>query len=128
MCIRDRYYYRDRNAKEIDIVIECDGEVHPIEIKKTASPNLSMTRSFSVLDKSATVSYTHLDVYKRHVLDHVHAVLGGVLHELELLLRGVAEGVAAQGDDSGLAVALFVSHRFHLNLSVNQPISLLGCM
>ena len=32
------------------------------------------------------------------------------------------------GDDSGLAVALFVSHRFHLNLSVNQPISLLGCM
>ena len=62
------------------------------------------------------------------VLDHVHDVLGGVLHELELLLRGVAEGVAAQGDDSGLAVALFVSHRFHLNLSVNQPISLLGCM
>ena len=47
------YYYRDRNAKEIDIVIECDGELHPIEIKKTASPNLSMTRSFGVLDKSA---------------------------------------------------------------------------
>ena len=55
------------------------------------------------------------------LLDHVDDVLGGVLHELELLLRGVAEGVAAQGDDSGLAVALFVSHRFHLNLSVNQP-------
>ena len=47
---------------------------------------------------------------------------------VKLLLRGVAQGVAAQGDDSGLAVALFVSHRFHLNLSVNQPISLLGCM
>ena len=47
------YYYRDRNAKEIDIVIECDGELHPIEIKKTASPSLSMTRSFGVLDKSA---------------------------------------------------------------------------
>ena len=27
--------------------------MHPIEIKKTASPNLSMTRSFSVLDNRA---------------------------------------------------------------------------
>ena len=45
------------------------------------------------------------------VLDHVHDVLGGVPHERKLLLRGVAEGVAAQGDDDGLAVALFVWHK-----------------
>ncbi|WP_236650786.1 hypothetical protein, partial [Adlercreutzia muris] len=30
-------------------------------------------------------------------------------------LGRVAEGVAAQGDDDGLAVALFVSHLLHLN-------------
>ncbi len=46
------YYYRDRDAKEVDVVLESDGELHPIEIKKTASPNLGMARSFSVLDRS----------------------------------------------------------------------------
>ncbi len=47
------YYYRDRNAKEIDMIIESDGALHPIEIKKTATPVLSMAHSFKVLDKSA---------------------------------------------------------------------------
>lgn len=46
------YYYRDRDGREIDVVIEEDGELHPIEIKKTASPNRAMTRSFSALDRS----------------------------------------------------------------------------
>lgn len=46
------YYYRDRDAREIDVVIEEDGELHPIEIKKTASPNRGMARAFSVLDRS----------------------------------------------------------------------------
>lgn len=45
------YYYRDRDAKEIDLVIEEDGQLHPIEIKKTASPNRRMTSAFSALDK-----------------------------------------------------------------------------
>ncbi|HIY82964.1 MAG TPA: ATP-binding protein [Candidatus Rubneribacter avistercoris] len=47
------YYYRDRDGKEVDLVLECDGELHPIEIKKTASPNLGMARSFAMLDKSS---------------------------------------------------------------------------
>lgn len=47
------YYYRDHDGREIDIVIECDGELHPVEIKRTASPNKAMTRSFSVLDKAS---------------------------------------------------------------------------
>ena len=47
------YYYRDRDGKEVDLVLECDGELHPIEIKKTASPNAGMTRSFATLDKSS---------------------------------------------------------------------------
>lgn len=46
------YYYRDRDGKEIDVVIEENGELHPIEIKKTAAPNRSMTKTFSVLDRS----------------------------------------------------------------------------
>ena len=47
------YYYRDRDAREIDVVIEADGVLHPLEIKKTASPNLAMTKSFSALDKAS---------------------------------------------------------------------------
>ena len=26
------YYYRDRDAKEIDLIMERDGELHPLEI------------------------------------------------------------------------------------------------
>lgn len=45
------YYYRDSDAKEIDIVMEADGELHPMEIKKTANPGTQLTRPFKLLDK-----------------------------------------------------------------------------
>jgi uncharacterized protein len=35
------YYYRDKDAREIDIVLEHDGILNPIEIKKTANPGSS---------------------------------------------------------------------------------------
>lgn len=28
------YYYRDHDAKEIDLIIEADGKLHPLEIKR----------------------------------------------------------------------------------------------
>lgn len=46
------YYYRDKDAKEIDLLIETDGKLHPVEIKKTAHPEKRMTAAFSVLDKT----------------------------------------------------------------------------
>ena len=46
------YFYRDRDAKEIDIVMEGDGKLFPLEIKKTATPDQRLIRAFSVLDKS----------------------------------------------------------------------------
>ncbi len=30
------YYYRDKDTKEIDLIIEGNGKLYPIEIKKTA--------------------------------------------------------------------------------------------
>lgn len=48
------YYYRDKDAKEIDLVIECDGKLNPIEIKKTSNPGTELVKVFSVLDKSST--------------------------------------------------------------------------
>ena len=45
-------YYRDKDTKEIDLIIEGDGLLHPIEIKKTATPERKMIQSFSVIEKS----------------------------------------------------------------------------
>lgn len=47
------YYYRDHDGREIDLIVESDGELHPIEIKKTASPNLAMASNFIALDRSS---------------------------------------------------------------------------
>ena len=45
------YFYRDRDAKEIDVVLEGDGKLCPLEIKKTAVPDKRLTRVFGVIDK-----------------------------------------------------------------------------
>lgn len=46
------YFYRDRDAKEIDVILEGDGRLCPLEIKKTAMPDTRLTRVFNVIDKS----------------------------------------------------------------------------
>ena len=43
------YFYRDRDAKEIDVILERDGMLHPLEIKKTAAPDKRITRTFSLV-------------------------------------------------------------------------------
>lgn len=48
------YYYRDKDAKEIDIVIEHDGVLNPIEIKKTSNPGSELIKVFDLLDRSST--------------------------------------------------------------------------
>jgi len=45
------YYYRDKDQKEIDVLIVRDGRVHPIEIKKTAQPGKVVVRHFGALDR-----------------------------------------------------------------------------
>ena len=45
------YYYRDKDKKEIDLLIEQDGKLYPTEIKKTSSPNKRMIKSFSLIPK-----------------------------------------------------------------------------
>ncbi len=46
------YYYRDKDTKEIDLIIEDNGKLYPLEIKKTATPDIRLTRVFRVIDKS----------------------------------------------------------------------------
>lgn len=45
-------YYRDCDAKEIDVILEEDGKLCPLEIKKTAMPDQRITRTFRLLDKA----------------------------------------------------------------------------
>jgi predicted AAA+ superfamily ATPase len=45
------YYYRDKDQKEIDLLIIQDGTIYPIEIKKSASPTKEMVSHFQVLEK-----------------------------------------------------------------------------
>ena len=47
------WYYRDKDAKEIDLVLESEGELHPIEIKRSANPGPEMISAFSALDGGA---------------------------------------------------------------------------
>jgi len=44
-------YYRDSNAKEIDIFVEQGGLIHPLEIKMSARPDTREVQKFNVLDK-----------------------------------------------------------------------------
>jgi len=47
------YYYRDKDAKEIDIVLEHDGVLNPIEIKKSANPGSELVKVFGLLDNAS---------------------------------------------------------------------------
>ena len=47
------YYYRDKDARKIDIILEHDGVLNPIEIKKSANPGSELIKVFKLLDKSS---------------------------------------------------------------------------
>ena len=47
------HYYRDKDTNEIDLVIEADGELHPMEIKKSTNPGTELVSAFKVLDKGS---------------------------------------------------------------------------
>lgn len=45
-------YYRDSNAKEIDVFVEENGMIHPLEIKKSANPDRREIKKYELLDKA----------------------------------------------------------------------------
>lgn len=46
------YYYRDKDGKEIDLVLYKNDTLYPFEIKKTASPSKDMIKNFYILEKT----------------------------------------------------------------------------
>ena len=45
------YYLRTSNKEEIDIILEENGKIYPLEIKQTATPTLSMAKHFKLIDE-----------------------------------------------------------------------------
>ncbi|MDR2819250.1 MAG: DUF4143 domain-containing protein [Desulfovibrio sp.] len=53
------YFYRDREQNEIDLLIQRDMTLYPIEIKKYADPRAGDIAAFAALDKISGVKRAH---------------------------------------------------------------------
>jgi len=62
------FYYRDKDKKEIDLLIYQDGTLYPIEVKKSASPGSQAIKHFDVLNPvTEPERFGALDQYKINV-------------------------------------------------------------
>lgn len=72
------HYYRDKESNEIDMVFESDGELHPIEIKKSTNPGTELVGAFKILDKASVPRGTGAVVCLREefsAIDRQHLIL-----------------------------------------------------
>lgn len=67
------WYYRDKDNNEIDLVLESDGELHPLEIKRSVSPGKELTMAFHILDKGTVPRGTGAIICMRPELSAVDA-------------------------------------------------------
>jgi len=59
------YYYRDKEKREIDILIYENGTLYPIEVKKAASPGKEAVKHFKVLNPvTEPERFSELEQYK----------------------------------------------------------------
>ena len=49
------YYYRDTDGREINLILEANGTLYPIELKKTGSPGKDSIKHFGVLQNSGKI-------------------------------------------------------------------------
>lgn len=47
------WYYRDKEMHEIDMIIESDGMLHPLEVKRSVNPGSGLTGAFDILNKGS---------------------------------------------------------------------------
>lgn len=48
-------YFRDSNAKEVDMFVEMNNKIYPLEIKKSANPDRREVKKFDVLEKAGSM-------------------------------------------------------------------------
>lgn len=56
------FYYRDKDKREIDLLIWKDGTLYPIEIKKTASPGIGSVKHFRLLNPLADPDKSSVEI------------------------------------------------------------------
>ena len=61
------FYYRDRDQKEVDLLLYQNGIIYPIEIKKSASPGKKAIKNFNVLETINTRKFDQLNSLKINV-------------------------------------------------------------
>lgn len=62
------FYYRDKDKKEIDLLLMQDGTLYPVEIKKSASPGKGAIKHFKVLNPvTEPERFGSLDQYKMEI-------------------------------------------------------------
>jgi predicted AAA+ superfamily ATPase len=62
------YYYRDKDKREIDLLLYENGTLYPIEIKKKASPGLDAVKNFKLLNPvSEPEKFGALEQYKINI-------------------------------------------------------------
>ena len=47
------WYYRDKEMHEIDMIIESDGMLHPLEVKRSVNPGSKLIGAFDILNKGS---------------------------------------------------------------------------
>lgn len=67
------WYYRDKSSNEIDMVIESDGMLHPLEIKRSVIPGSELLNAFNLLDKASVPRGTGAILCMRPKLSAVDA-------------------------------------------------------
>lgn len=67
------WYYRDKDSNEIDMVMESDGELHPLEIKRSVNPPSELISAFAVLDKGSVPRGKGAIICMRHELSAVNS-------------------------------------------------------
>ena len=67
------WYYRDKSCNEIDMVIESDGQLHPLEIKRSVNPGSALAGAFSILDKGSVPRGTGAVLCMRPELSAINA-------------------------------------------------------
>ncbi len=65
------WYYRDKDNKEVDMILESDGELHPIEIKRSVNPGTELVGAFKVLDRATVPRGTGAIICMREELSAV---------------------------------------------------------
>jgi predicted AAA+ superfamily ATPase len=79
------FFYRNTDQKEIDFIIEKDMTLYPIEVKKTANPNIEDCKSFktlSVFKKKNRHRCYSLPIRKNNIFAkqryYIHTCLGNI--------------------------------------------------